>query len=105
MTAEHAGHRLFIRYSYAGHSLRTPATRWPYALIRYIEMYDTLAIGQTYALYTFITLCIQYVYIQLFPPVRFFAGKLDEFQPIGNLQFISHTSAYADAMCQSVTGP
>ena len=53
-------------------------------MIRYIEMNDTLA---------------------TFPPVRFFAGKLDEFQPIGNLPFISHTSAYTDAMRPSVTGP
>ena len=37
--------------------------------------------------------------------MRFFAGKLVEFQPIGSLQFISHTLAYAKEMRQSVTGP
>ena len=36
-------------------------------MIRYIEMNNTLAIGRAYAQYTFISLCIRYVYIQLFP--------------------------------------
>ena len=47
------------------------------------------------------TVCIR----PTFPPVRFFDGKLDESQLIGNLQFISFNLAYADAMHQSVTGP
>ena len=80
VTAEYAGHS----YSYATHTLgicpecrrHAGHTLW-YAMIWYIEMNDTLAIGQTYmyTLYTFISLCIRYV-TSNFSPREIFPWKV-----------------------------
>ena len=64
---------LGMGYSYATHMLgiRQERRRHTGHMLWYAMMYDTLAIGQIYAMYTFITLCM---YMSNFTPVRFWTS-------------------------------